>query len=737
MKKSPENVKSTTHRLKLLFLSLGIVVVTGIVLTFLVGHTVLSARDIVQERDIVLEQLQKALSLMQDAETGQRGYLLTLDRRYLQPYNDARADIRKQMEILQAQVERGNLSAIEVAELDALMNEKLAELQATIDLAEGGNSAGALERMRQGEGKRVMDSIREKFTHLQVQQQRERARAENDASEATLYRTVMFVIIAALNLLFLAWAYIRIRREMSLQYVAALETERQREILSVSLASIGDAVMITDTNGIITFVNKVAEDLTGWTASDAIGKPCARVFRIINETSRAPVDSPVDKVMEKGVIVGLANHTLLIRRDGSEVPIDDSGAPIRERDGTMRGVVLVFRDFSAHKEAEHKLIKAKDDVEAASKAKDQFLATLSHELRTPLTPVLATLSTWEANRSLPLPLQSDLQLVRRNVEMEARLIDDLLDLTRIEHGKLILEMETVNVHDLIDAVVALYSSEAHTKNVQLNPSLRAGNAHVVADPARLQQVFWNIVGNAVKFTPEGGHISIVTRNQADGELEVTISDDGIGMSQDIMERLFHRFEQGSATPHKSRGLGLGLSIAKALVSAHHGTLRASSQGEQQGSVFTVTLPVTEPPVSDAKPVADDLQAELDTALQILLLEDHVDTAQVMSAVLRGMGHEVELVGTVAAGVEKVQSKKYDLILSDLGLPDGTGLNFIEEARKVCQTPAIALTGYGMAEDVEKCLRAGFNEHLTKPIDFERLQKSINNATRDRGISPSR
>ncbi len=736
MNKPPESVRSTTHRLKLLFLSLGMVVVAGIVLTFLVGHTVITARDMVQERDIVLEQLQKTFSMMQDAETGQRGYLLTLDRRYLQPYNDSRADIRKQMEVLQTQVESGNLSASDVSELNLLVMEKLEELQATIDLAESNNAPRALERMKQGEGKRLMDSLREKFGQLQLQQQRERARAEDEASAATTYRTSMFVVIAGLNLLFLAWAYIRIRREMSFQYVAALETERQREILSVSLASIGDAVMITDTNGIITFLNQVAEDLTGWTATDAVGKPCARVFRIINETSRAPVDSPVDKVMEKGVIVGLANHTLLIRRDGSEVPIDDSGAPIREKDGTMRGVVLVFRDFSAHKEAEHKLIKAKDDVEAASKAKDNFLATLSHELRTPLTPVLATLSTWEANRSLPGALQPELQLVRRNVEMEARLIDDLLDLTRIEHGKLMLDVETVNAHDLIEAVVALYSNEAQAKQVQLTPALRAGNAHVVADPSRLQQVFWNIVGNAVKFTPTGGHISIVTRNQPDGELEIIISDDGIGMSQDIMERLFHRFEQGSTTPHKSRGLGLGLSIAKALVSAHHGTLRASSQGEHHGSVFTITLPVTEPPAPDTRPVLDATQPQAGKALQILLLEDHADTAQVMSAVLRGMGHEVELAGTVAAGVEKIHARKFDLILSDLGLPDGTGLNFIEEARKVCETPAIALTGYGMAEDVEKCLQAGFDEHLTKPIDFERLQKSIGNATRDKGNSPS-
>ena len=251
--------------------------------------------------------------------------------------------------------------------------------------------------------------------------------------------------------------------------------------------------------------------LTGWSAKDAEDRPCAEVFRIVNEETRLPVESPVDKVLATGAIVGLANHTVLIRRDGSELPIDDSGAPIRESDGTVRGVVFIFRDFTAHKEFRAPLVRAKEEIEASSKAKDKFLAVLSHELRTPLTPVLATLSSWEATNALPATLRSDLQRLRRNVELEARLIDDLLDLTRIENGKLSLEKEPVDVHDLIHAAVPLSSARKFkARGLRLNCRLEAKNSWLEADPARLQQILLNLIGNAVKFSQERGTIEIVT-----------------------------------------------------------------------------------------------------------------------------------------------------------------------------------------------------------------------------------
>lgn len=724
--RTPQTIKSIVRKLRGLFLAMAIVLIASIITTFLTGHKVMVLRDAVEGRDLAIKRLQELLQNVLDAETGQRGYLLTSSAEYLEPYEATRQSISANLNALTTEDVSEYLPEDRTAELASLCRQKLSELQSTIEMA---SPSEAVQTVQSGKGKDIMDAIRMRVSSLQSEQENARDQALKDVQRATLVRTTMFVVTAIINLGFLLWAFNRIKREMSAQYVIALEIAKQREILSVTLASIGDAVIITDTEGKITFLNKIAEDLTGWTLQEAENQPCATVFNIINEYSREPVISPVDKVLATGLIVGLANHTLLIRRDGIETPIDDSGAPIREADGTIRGVVLVFRDFTSHKEAERNLIQAKEQLEAASHAKDKFLATLSHELRTPLTPVVATLSTWEAKHSLPAELEPDLQLMRRNVELEARLIDDLLDLTRIEHGKLLLEKEAASTHGLLDAVVKLYKADCETKKVTLSCRYQATEEFVLADPARLQQVFWNLVGNAIKFTAPGGAIEIITANPEANLLEITIADNGIGMSPETLGQLFQRFHQGDLSPdQKSRGLGLGLSIARALVDSHDGALTASSKGPGEGSIFTIKLPTVPPPPATPN-LSGAHSAPTQRSLQVLLLEDHEDTATVLAQIIRGMGHHVAVSHTVAQANKLIHEETFDLILSDIGLPDGTGVDFIKEARKVCDTPAIALTGYGMAEDIDRCLSAGFNDHLTKPIDFERLQRTLDLAAK--------
>ncbi len=308
--------------------------------------------------------------------------------------------------------------------------------------------------------------------------------------------------------------------------------------------------MVTDKDGRITFMNPVAEEVTGWKLSEAMGRPTSEVFRIVNEETREPVESPVAKVMKHGVIVGLANHTLLIRKDGSEIPIDDSGAPIRESNGDIRGVVLVFRDFSEHKQAEQDLRVARDAAESANQAKDQFLAMLSHELRTPLTPVLATLNLWEASEEVPQTLRPDVQMLRRSVELEARIIDDLLDLTRIARGMLAFSPENTDVHATLEFLVDLSRSDLQNKDLKLTLQLDALRHHVHTDAARLQQVFWNILRNAIKFTEEGGAITIATSNDQQHNIAVSISDTGIGMTADTLSKLFLPFEQADPTHNR-------------------------------------------------------------------------------------------------------------------------------------------------------------------------------------------
>jgi PAS domain S-box-containing protein len=726
MNPHPAHVDHAIRRVRLFFAIMAGALISGIAGSYFAGRAALSATEGVRRFDAAIEGMLELRFAVQDAETGQRGYLLTRQSSYLEPYGEAIAMIPRKLGTVQKMADAKLLPAEKVRELESLIERKIDQLRKTVILARSGRISAAMQIARSDQGKEVMDSIRGTIDEIVSAQENARGVASQRADSANQLRGGVFLASVIVNLTFLVWAYRRIQKEIMQQFVASLETRRQSEILAVTLSSIGDAVIITDIKGRITFLNEVAEKLTGWTAKEAKDRPCAEVFRIVNEKTAFPAENPVDKVLASGAIAELASHAVLIRKNGSQLPIDDSGAPIRESDGTLRGVVLVFRDFTAHKDFERTLVRAKEEIEASSKAKDRFLAALSHELRTPLTPVLMTLSSWEATSELPSKLRADLQRLRRSVELEARLIDDLLDLTQIENGRLSLEKELVDVHSVIHSAVDLFREKVEAKELRLHCQLEANNSSFEADPARLLQIFMNIIGNSVKFTRDGGNIEIATSNPRDSELSITITDDGIGMSEEVLAHLFQRFEQGNLGPDSEyRGLGLGLSLARALVEAHGGTLHANSMGPDCGSTFTVSFPISD--TRARMPVAKSLAPSVPNdhkSLSVLLVEDHEDTAQVMQNVLGQMGHEVEICSTVATACQKLREREFDIILSDIGLPDGTGIELIKAAREICQTPAVALTGYGMAEDVDRCLQAGFDEHLTKPVDIERLQETL-------------
>jgi PAS domain S-box-containing protein len=712
------------------FLTMALLLVASLLLSYEIGQRVLRLDTIADRDRAVISDLQTALSTLKDAETGQRGYVLTGDEDYLQPYDQALQRIPGKLQTLQADADSGDLPAGDVARLVALSEKKMAELANTVNVRRTAGLDPAAAIVKTGVGRQDMDSIRGLEADLTSTVQNRLTDTNAALANSFHERLIALGGAIAINLFFLAWSYARIWREIQARMAATGDAQRQRDLLAVTLASIGDAVIVTDTDGRITFMNVVATQLTGWRFEDARGTPCAAVFRIINEASRAPVESPVDKVLRDGIIVGLANHTLLITRDGSEIPIDDSGAPVRGTDGAIRGVVLVFRDFRQHKEAEQKLVAANEALQSASRAKDQFLATLSHELRTPLTPVLATLTTWEASEDIPAPLLPDVQMLRRNVELEARLIDDLLDLTRIVKGKMPLHLERVDINHVIDAVTGMYQSEIQGKRIALTAELRAGEHHLIADPARLQQVLWNILKNATKFTPEGGRIALTTTNDDAGHLSITVSDNGIGMTADTLAKLFHPFEQGQDdVTRRFGGLGLGMAISKSLVDAQSGTLTAASAGPGLGSSFTVTFPVVAAPAPGEIVSPPVRPAEKPGRhLRILIVEDHTDTAQVMARLLQGLGHETLISGTVAGAIQMIHEHNFDLLLSDIGLPDGTGIDLIREIRRDFKTPAVALTGFGMEDDIARCTEAGFTAHLTKPVNFQKLAAVIRQIT---------
>ncbi|HEV3098778.1 MAG TPA: HAMP domain-containing protein [Candidatus Udaeobacter sp.] len=368
----------------------------------------------------------------------------------------------------------------------------------------------------------------------------------------------------------------------------------------------------------------------------------------------------------------------------------------------------------------------KTNLELAEKArsnlaKDQFLAMLSHELRTPLTPVLASALALESEPALPEDIHESLQMIRRNVELEARLIDDLLDLTRIDRGKIQLNFEVVDAHTLLQNALEICQAEIDRKHLRRSLNLGARKVHLRADPARLQQIFWNLINNAVKFTPSDGQISISTSNTSKGELRVEIADTGLGIESEALPKIFDAFEQGGRT--QLGGLGLGLAISKALVEAHKGTITAQSAGRNKGSTFTLVFPTSEKAPAQIAPAVSPKLPE-HQAMRILLVEDHEDSNRSLTNLLRRRGYHVQSALNFQSALDLGTKGQFDVLISDLALPDGSGIDLMQTLQSTRPVVGIALTGFGMEDDVRKSREAGFQHHLVKPIDLNKLDLLI-------------
>lgn len=368
-----------------------------------------------------------------------------------------------------------------------------------------------------------------------------------------------------------------------------------------------------------------------------------------------------------------------------------------------------------------KLEASEEAARAANSTKDRFLAVLSHELRSPLTPVLAVVSYLsKQGAKLPRELQSEIEMIQRNVELEVRLIGDLLDVTRISSGKLDLALEVTDAHVALRHAFDICAQDIRAKKLAVEWHLDAPKHRVLADPVRLQQVFWNILTNAVKFTPIAGSIFIRSRNEAEGDFVLEIQDTGIGIEPEAVHRIFEAFEQGQrSTAREFGGLGLGLSISKSLVDSHGGRLEAFSAGKNKGATFNLTMKsVASAQTSLALPA--DRRTKTSN-LRILVVDDHEDTRRVLGKLLRTKGHEVFTADNVSSGLQILGRETVDVLLSDIGLPDGSGYRLMEQAKSVQPLVGIALSGFGTREDITQATDSGFAHHLTKPIDFNQLE----------------
>ena len=417
--------------------------------------------------------------------------------------------------------------------------------------------------------------------------------------------------------------------------------------------------------------------------------------------------------------------------------------PVHAAEGELLGVGAIVIDITDRKRHNRELAQAKETAEAANRSKDQFLAVLSHELRTPLTPVLMAVQSLQEGE-LSKELRGMLAMIRRNVELEARLIDDLLDLTRIAKGKLQLHLEMIDAHELVRSAVEICRGEIEAKGLSLTVELAARRHFVYADSARLQQVFWNLINNAVKFKPAGGRLAVRSCDDAEDRLVTEVCDSGIGIEAETLPRIFGAFEQGEGTvTRRFGGLGLGLAICRALVRMHWGVITAASAGKGKGSTFTVSLGghaqtaivrgngEGRAGVASAVEVSDSPQVKPDPSRcgerRVLMVDDHADTRAAMRRLLERCGYHVTTADSVEAALRKATDAPVDILISDIGLPDGSGLEIMRHLRdRDGHGPVrgIALSGFGMEEDIRKSREAGFDHHLTKPVTFDRLRSVL-------------
>jgi len=798
----------------------------------------------------VTAELESALSALKDAETGQRGYLLTGQVEYLDPYKRAVDDVPRHLGRLLSLTADNPAEQTRLAELKDLVGAKLGELALTVRLNAAGDTRAAQRAVESGIGKELMDRIRQSADAMRTEERVLLAHRSESARRAASRLTTASIVGTAAFVGLLAAFLALVRRDFVGRAKAEAEARESEEQLRTTLRSIGDGVLATDSEGLVTFLNPLAEGLTGWSTADALGRRVEDVFRIVNEESRATVESPVRKVIREGIVVGLANHTILIARDGTETPIADSGAPVRDDLGNVSGVVLVFRDitdqrralratqrlaaiaasteyaivgetlenvitdwnagaesllgytaaemigrrmvelgppddpnlsarltadilagrrvgeFDARRRAkdgrwldvavslypiraadgtvigisrlmrnvterrkhEAELNAARHRAEEANAAKDRFLATLSHELRTPLTPVMASVHRLERRADLGPGVADSLAMIRRNVELEARLIDDLLDLTRIARGKVTLERVPLDLNDVLSSVIQSSQSEFFARNLSLELSLDAPDHLVFGDAARLQQVFWNLLRNAAKFTPARGHVTVTAGNPSVGRIRIDVQDDGQGIRPELLTRLFEPFEQGDATQtRRGGGLGLGLAIARNLVELHDGAIAASSGGEGLGALFSVELPTTfeKPQVPSGASLREGEVAVIRGRTSILLVEDDADSGDALQQLLVEAGFDVRIADRASLATTLFAERPADILVTDIGLPDASGLSLLATMKAMNpRLKAIVLSGYGMEDDVQRSRTLGFAEHLVKPLNLNRLVAAL-------------
>ena len=705
------------------------------------------------------------LSTLKDAETGQRGYLVTGDESFLEPYLAVRDGITSHLQELR----QVTLIVAAQKHLDTvvpLTEATLAELAQTIELRRQQNTGGVLAQVGGGQGKSLMDSIRAEMDgFVQI----EEAALIQDEARFQAHMRLLFgiIILASLLMLGVALVFVYLTHRHSKDRLKDLvhrktqdlltkqeETSKQlqkandalqitEEKLSVTLNSIGDAVLATDAEGRVTYLNSIAEELTGWTLAEAAGKRVDEVFQIVNKDTRLAAVIPVQESLEHGRIVGLANHTVLIARHGSECDIADSCAPIRDRAAKVIGAVLVFRDVTAEYAAQKvlrdnnaELEQARTVAEKANLAKSDFLSSMSHELRSPLNAILGFAQLMDSD----VPPPSDTQKSSIDQILHAgwyllELINDILDLAVVESGRLSLSLEAVSLPEVMIECQAMIEPQAQKRGIRMTFPKFDAPCFIRADRTRLKQVLINLLSNAIKYNKEGGMVEVTCVLTSSSRLRISVRDTGEGLSPEKVGQLFQAFNRLGKEATGEEGTGIGLVVSKRLVELMEGTIGAQSN-VGVGSVFTLEMS------SDLDPHAEYLKAASTMATAspvpagapsrlVLYVEDNPTNLKLVEQLIARRPDLRLLTATDGhEGVNLARGSLPDVILMDINLPGISGIEAMKIIRSEAATahiPVVALSANAIPSDITKGLEAGFFRYLTKPIKVAEFLETLDQA----------
>ena len=702
----------------------------------------------------VIDAINRVVGRLVDAETSYRGYLLTRRPAFLQPYEGVEDQTRALLGRVEQLVVDNPQQQARARRLRAAAEAKLNEMTRVLALGDSGDVPGAVAAVATGEEKRVMDEVRAVADEM--------ARAESSllaqrSDQARLARRAALTFAVASLLVALAVALVAVsverqlarRRAAFLEEMAArVEAQRQAEEAAADLLhsesfnrsildNSGDCIQVLGPDGRVVQMNRPGLALLEVEDPDSMkGEQWTALWNDDASVARQAIDDA--SARGEGRF-----HAFRPTVKGTPKWWDVIVTPIRDEGGNVKQLVTVSRDISEQKRAEQERAlllaserAARSEAERAARMKDDFVSTLSHELRTPLNAILGWIGVLRQQQS-PETLAKAIDVIDRNSRRQSQMVDDLLDVSRIMSGKLRLDVQRLDTASVIEEALTSAQPAADAKGVRLVKVL--GSAAIVqGDPGRLQQVVWNLVSNAIKFTPRGGLVQITLR-KVNSHIHVQVSDSGQGIRADLLPHIFQRFRQGDATATRHHGgLGLGLAIVKNLVEMHGGSVEAASEGEGLGSVFTVRLPLALAAAApdqwpDAPELVQGPLADLLDGLRVLVVDDEADARDVVQRLLEDAGAQVRTAETAGEALTILdEGLAPDIILSDIGMPDQDGYDFMRRVRSmpgdIAEVPAAALTALARVEDRKRALMAGYQTHLAKPVDPSELVAMVASLT---------